>query len=314
MKTYKIESERLVVEFIDYGAAIKSIKYKDKDKKEITACLYYSTDDYYINDRNYIGKTVGRIANRISNSVFNLGGKDYYLSKNLGNNHLHGGFKGVSEKIWQLNYLQANEISFHTSSYHLEEGYPGNIEIVVTYKIINENTLIILYKAKTDTDTPLSLTNHVYFNLNGDNSYNIFNHSLKVNSDKIIYTNNDQLPTGEIIDINNSNLDFRQYKNLEKTNLLDHYWIFAENRDSKVMLKSDLTNLELSIDSNYPGVQIYTGNFLNPNNNELLDYSGIAIECHEYPDFVNHSNFPQSIITKDEGFERYISFKFEKNG
>ena len=189
-------SKGMKAEIINYGGIVVSLYVPDEDQKQIDVVLGCDNLEDYQNSP-FFGAIVGRHANRIEGAVFELNKKEYKLVKNDGNNHLHGGTIGFDKVIWDVIEHNENTLKLHYLSVDGEEGYPGNLDVTVTYSITEDNGLSIEYTAKSDADTVINLTNHSYFNLSGHNSGDILNHQLKINADKFTFNNEECIPTGK---------------------------------------------------------------------------------------------------------------------
>ena len=214
------------VEIMDYGCRIMSICVPDKKGNLTDVALGLEDLDTYLKDDASLGAIVGRFANRIANGRFSLNGKDYQLAINNGPNHLHGGPTGYGQRVWDGRFSD-NKLIFTRTSPAGEEGYPGTLNLTITYGWSEDNELSISYEATTDADTILNLTNHAYFNLNGHGSGTVLNHELRIDADSITELNKDQVPTGNYIPVDGTPFDFRELKEIGKD-------IEAENEQLKI--------------------------------------------------------------------------------
>lgn len=323
---YTLKSEQLEVELINYGASVRSIKLKDSADKIVDVVLGYGSLESYIYSDKLLGATVGRVANRIRNGVFILGNEYIHLSKNSPNGHIHGGFEGFNKKVWQAEII-ANGVRFLYTSLDGEEGYPGKLKTSVTYRIQN-NSLHIEYSAVSDKDTVFSPTNHTYFNLDGEGD--ILEQYVKINSD--FYTENDysSTPNGNIREVSGTPMDFREFKQIGKdisSNFeqiqfgkgYDNNWV-VKNYDAKIKLVasaySKKNGIYMDVSSDFPGVQFYTGNYLDSEfvgkNNSRIDFrSGFCLECQYFPNSFEYSNFIKPILKKDDVFNKNIIYSFK---
>ena len=203
------------VEIMDYGCRIMSICVPDKKGNLTDVALGLEDLDTYLKDDASLGAIVGRFANRIANGRFSLNGKDYQLAINNGPNHLHGGPTGYGQRVWDGRFSD-NKLIFTRTSPAGEEGYPGTLNLTITYGWSEDNELSISYEATTDADTILNLTNHAYFNLNGHGSGTVLNHELRIDADSITELNKDQVPTGNYIPVDGTPFDFRELKEIGK--------------------------------------------------------------------------------------------------
>ena len=324
---FKIENNRgEYITVLDYGCTLTSINVLDKNENLVDVCLGYKTLEDYEKYTSYLGAVVGRHANRIREGKFTLNDVKYELAVNNGPNHLHGGIKGFDRCVWD-NTINENSITFNRLSKHMEEGYPGNLHIEVNYEFNNEGELIISYNANTDMDTIVNLTNHCYFNLNGENSGDILTHKFKLHASK--YTENDKncLPTGTILKVDDSAFDFREIKeigrdiddeNIQLKNGLgyDHNFILDSKEDLKHVgtLEGDKSGVEMEIYTTCPGVQFYTGNVLSGEigkSNTIYDKrSGLCLETQYFPNSLEYPHFPSVILKDGETFREKTIYKF----
>ena len=313
--------------FSDFGACLKSWIVKTKDNKEVDIVLGYHDQKFYKTNPLYLGSTVGRYANRIANGKFELNEKKILLDQNDGLNHLHGGKKGVSTRLWNFLKISDEKIRFSIRMHTVDDDYPGSIKIIVTYTINDQNELIIHYKAHSNEDTILNLTHHSYFNLNGVSSDNILNHKIKINSNMITEVNSDLIPTGKLIDVTNSPFDFREFtrigKNIKSKNNqityakgYDHNFVFDNkslSNNKMVELIGNKSMIKLYVKTDLPGIQFYTGNFLDgsytgKNNFKLKKNLGLCLEPQYFPDSPNHLHFPSPILKKNHKYDHTIIY------
>ena len=317
------------IRVINTGAALVSVEVPDKTGKLLDVVLGYQMFDTYINDSASMGKSIGRYANRIAKGKFSLNGETYQLAVNNGVNHLHGGPSGFQSKIW-TSRVETDRVVFSYISPNGEEGYPGELGVEAVYDWSDDNELEISYYAKGDSDTIVNLTNHAYFNLNGDGNGDILSHSLLLNASHYLPCDNTQIPTGTIAPVQNTPMDFTSAKTVGKDinadfeqlkigNGYDHCWTIDGWEKGKICpvgeLQGDRSGIVMSILSSQPGVQIYTGNSLQGNGHSKTgkiyeNRDGIAIECQNFPDSPNKKNFPSPVLMKDEIYEEHIIYKF----
>lgn len=315
---YTVNNGKMSFSVIDYGCIITSINVPDKKGVVQDISLGYSTFDGYLHDDKFFGVFVGRFANRIGNAKFSLNGKEYLLDKNDGDNCLHSGFEGYNRKLWQSEIVETKRgsgIRFTRISPDGEQGFPGTLELEVTYLLNDQNELLFRYRASTDKDTPISLTNHSYYNLKGQGKGSVLDHELFLDCDSVLELDNSGIPTGKVIPVANTPFDFRTLKkiktNIDKTdNGYDHN--FCINHDGKQLtyfaeVKEKTSGRCMKIATNQPGVQFYTANFLNKDfgkNGALYSkQSGFCLETQQYPDAPNKPNFPSCILKAGESFE-----------
>lgn len=309
---------------ITYGATITSLKIPLGKGGFIDVVLGFDTLEAYIKSFDlesapYLGSTVGRYAGRISNGDFNLNGKTINLNRNNNNNSLHGGNIGFSQKQWKIKNVTEGENPSITLSYFSpdgEENYPGDLSIDLTYTLSDENELIIEYVATTSEDTVINLTHHSYFNLDGHSS-TILEQDLLINSNKILETNEHNIPTGQFLNLENNLFDFNQAKKCPQT--IDTTFVLNDGEEISASLFSPKNNLEMLVYTNQPAVHIYVGgNCFNAiKGKENADYhplSGICFETQNFPDAPNHDHFPNAVLRKNEVYQHKTMYKFQNLG
>jgi len=310
---------------ITYGGAITSLRVPDRKGAFGDIVLGYETLDDYVSNPRYFGALIGRHANRIGMGKFSLNGVNYQLPQNNGVNHLHGGFKGFDKRVW-IAHDDGTLLRLIYLSKDGEESYPGNVSAEVTYKL-TENQLSIDYHASTDADTIVNLTNHSYFNLKGEGT--ILDHELTLNADTFTPVSEDLIPTGEIRSVEATPMDFRKgkaigsrihepYDQLGFTGGYDHNFVL---NDYDGMLRSvgrlyeASTGRVLEILTTQPGMQFYSGNFLDGSlvgkrGTVYHKYTGLCLEPQHFPDAPNHSNFPSTVLRPGEEYNQSTVFRF----
>ena len=309
---------------ITYGATITSLKIPLEKGGFIDVVVGFDTLEAYIKSFDlesapYLGSTVGRYAGRISNGDFNLNGKTINLNRNNNNNSLHGGNIGFSQKQWKIKNVTEGENPSITLSYFSpdgEENYPGDLSLDLTYTLSDENELIIEYVVTTSEDTVINLTHHSYFNLDGHSS-TILEQDLLINSNKILETNEHNIPTGQFLNLENNLFDFNQAKKCPQT--IDTTFVLNDGEEISASLFSPKNNLEMLVYTNQPAVHIYVGgNCFNAiKGKENADYhplSGICFETQNFPDAPNHNHFPNAVLRKDEVYQHKTMYKFQNLG
>lgn len=317
------------VEVSNIGASIYSIVVPDRDGNMSDVALGYQKHESYVYDAPAMGKSVGRFANRIANGLFTLDGVEYRLAQNNGANHLHGGIDGFGNRVWQSR-VEVNRVVMTMDSPDGDQGYPGTLSTEVIFDWNDEHLLEITYHAKSFTPTIVNLTNHTYFNLAGDNSGSVLGHSLQLNCSKWLDTDNTQIPTGELADVAGTPMDFTQCKELgadieaefnalKVGNGYDHCWVVDGWKRDELhhvgTLSEPNSGRVMDIISTQPGVQIYTGNYLQgcPIGKGGYIYSnrdGVAIECQGFPDAPNKPQFPSCRLDVDDMYEQSIIYRF----
>ncbi len=307
-------------EILDYGVTLRTLKVLNKNNTLTDVVLGYDTIEEYINNDGYFGATVGRFANRIRDGKFTLNGQEYNLATNDGPNHLHGGNIGFDKYIWDSKELE-NGIEFSIISPDEDEGYPGNLKVTVTITLVNSE-LKINYCAVSNKDTIINLTNHSYFNLNGGKG-TICEHHLTVNADEFTINDANGLPTGEIVSVENTAMDFHTEKTIgERINSDDISVKLFEGYDSNFVLNSNTAAIVRSTDSgivmtvytDQPGMQLYTANKTSErkgkNGLRYGKHSAFCMETQHYPDCVNHPEWPTCVLKAGEEFKSYTTYSF----
>ena len=322
-----LKNNFLEVEISEYGASIVSIKLPDKNGDVRDVVLGYDDLEKYKRQTKYIGATVGRCCNRIKNGIITLNGKNYKLNCNDGENHLHGGVKGFDKKFWQGERI-TNGVRLYYNSKDGEENYPGNLKVCVTYTL-NASSLRINYHAISDKTTVCNLTNHTYFNLNGKGD--ILNQKIKINADYFTENDTNSLTTGKIIPVKNTPMDFRRlkaigkdiessYYQIEYANGFDNNWVLNNSNNEKIRKAacafSKESGIELTIYTDLPGIQFYSGNYLDgtengKNNIPIKKHSGFCLECQYFPNSFANENFEKPILHPDEIYNKTIIYKFK---
>ena len=329
---YKLSNSMISVEVINYGGIITNIKVPDDQGDLKDVVLGFNNIEGYINEHPYFGAIIGRYGNRIKNGKFNIDGNEYNLEINNGEHSLHGGIKGFDKVIWSVKELKGNNfigLKLNYLSQHMEEGYPGNLNVEVNYILNDKNEFKILYTANTDATTILNLTQHSYFNLSGESSGDILDHELIINADNFLPVDSGLIPTGEIRNVINTPFDFRNNKeigqdiNSDNKQLdygigYDHCWVlndYGKGVRKVAQAKSNSTGILLEVFSDQPGIQFYTGNFLDGTlvSKEGKSYekrNGFCLETQHFPNSPNQSNFPSVILSPKENYATETWFKF----
>ena len=329
---FLLKNDDCEIEIITLGGIVTSIKVPDKNNKLLDVALGFNSLEPYLDDHPYFGAIVGRYANRIDNGKFIIDNIEYNLDLNNNGTSLHGGIKGFDKVNWQVSaYDDINNrfIKLNYFSKDMEEGYPGNLNLYVIYSLSDENELIVEYYADTDKTTILNLTQHSYFNLSGESSGDILNHNLEIYADSFLPVNKKIIPSGEIRNVEGTPFDFRNLKkigrdiNLDNNQLIlgngyDHCWVLNDFDGSvrKVATaSSDKSGIKMELYTDQPGVQLYTGNFLNGSlkSKQDLKYekrSGFCLETQHFPDSPNKKNFPSTYLSPGEKFKSKTIYKF----
>jgi len=319
------------VSAMNYGGIIQSIRVPDRNGKFADIVLGHDTSEGYMPNPPYLGAIVGRYANRIANGSFTLDGKTYTLPKNDGPNTLHGGVTKTFDKvIWESQPLKGkNGVAFTYLSRDGEEGFPGNLKVTVTYTLTDANELYIDYQAETDKATPINVSQHSYFNLKGEGNGDILDHEIMINADKFTPVDKNLIPTGELRSVKGTPFDFTTSTKIgarieDKDEQLvlghgyDHNWVLNHNGEGRTLaarVYEPTTGRVLEVSTTQPGVQFYTGNFLDGSvtGKEGHVYKrryGFCLETQHFPDSPNHPSFPTTILKPGEKFHQETVFKF----
>ncbi|MCW4050008.1 MAG: galactose mutarotase [Candidatus Bathyarchaeota archaeon] len=324
---FKLSNDHgMVVEISDYGGTVVSLKVPDKEGVIGDVVLGFSDLKSYLNSKFYFGCLIGRYANRIRDGVFKLNGEEVQVSRNEGENHLHGGHRGFDKVLWDPRE-SCDDVKCSLTLKHRspdgDEGYLGTLDAWVIYTLTNGNELRIEYWAKTDAPTVVNLTNHSYFNLKGKGD--ILGHSLKINADSYTPVDTRLLPTGEIVPVKGTPLDFTEsrvvgsrindtHPQLRLGNGYDHNYVLGKTGVA-LRLSEPSTGRVLEVTTTQPGVQFYTGNFLDGsevdrNGEPIMKHAGLCLETQHYPDSPNQPDFPSVALFPGETYTHVTTFKF----
>ena len=313
----------LKAEILDYGCIIKNLYVKDKNDNFVDVVLGRDTLAEYGDNDGYFGAVIGRNSNRLANSKFSIGKKNYVLNKNDGNNNLHGGIIGFDKKLWNTKIVddpKEPSLIMSLSSPDGEEGFPGNLEVIVTYTLTKDNGLKIHYAAVSDKDTVVNLTNHSYFNLNGHNSgKNIYNLKLQMNSDFFTPNNPECMPNGEILSVKGTPFDFTtekyvgddinsDFEQLKMFGGYDHNFILSGRGLRKfASLWCEDNGINMDCYTDKPGVQLYTGNCIQEgrickDKATYKKHDALCLETQFFPNAFVNSHFPSTVL---KAFEKY---------
>ncbi|MBN1443466.1 MAG: galactose mutarotase [Planctomycetes bacterium] len=314
---------------INFGAILTELHVPDRSEKLEDVVLGFDSLDGWLANPAYFNCTTGRCANRIAGGRFTLNGKEYELATNDGPNHLHGGVVGLNKRVWKAEKVQDADsvgVKLDYLSPDGEEGYPGNLQITVIYTLSNKDELKIDYTAKTDQATPVNLTNHTYFNLGGQASGTILDHELMIAADHFTPVDETLIPTGEIQAVAGTDMDFtkptaigaRIGKVGGEPKGYDHNYVLR-SRDGSLALAARVRDPKsgrvLEISTTQPGVQLYTGNFLDGSIRgkggvEYPKHAAFCLETQHYPDAVNQPDFPSVILRPGETYRQTTVHRF----
>lgn len=306
------------IEVLNMGASLISVVIPDRNRTFRNVILRYDKIMDYLTDTYYLGNTVGRVANRISRASFRMDGHVFRVEQNDGLHSNHGGFSGLNRKIFDY-FLRENEVVFYTEIPDGEGGYPGNLELEISFSLSDNNEIIIRYKAETDKKTPINLTNHAYFNLSGESD--VLHHKLKIESDNFLEMYDDFIPSGRILTVKENLAYCFEGKNvigekmMQKSEHIKGYntYFIAKENQSKLKkiatLSSDLSGIKMNLLTTYPGFMLYSGDYLSY---PFIPFSGLCLEAQNYPDAPNHTNFPNIFFGPEKVWEEIIVYSFTK--
>jgi len=320
IRTFELANKNgLTMTVTNLGCIIMSLRVPDKDGKmrDIVTGLD-SAEAYASVAHPFFGAICGRVANRIGNARFTLDGKEYKLEANDDPHHLHGGTNGFDKKIWTVEEVAVNKLALSYVSPDGDSGYPGKLTAYCIYRLTDDNTLRIDYRAETDTKTICNLTNHSYFNLEGYDAKDIYGHEMQIFSDKITAIDETLIPTGKLQDVTGTPFDFRKPKligqDIKAAGGYDHNYVL-DKPGVAASVYSPVSGIRMTVTTNNPGMQFYSGNFLDGSVTgkgvAYQKHSGFCLETQFYPDSANKPEFPSPIVTADNPQEFFTEFKFE---
>jgi len=324
----------LKADFTNYGQRLIALNVPDKNGKMGDVVLGLSTlDDYMNGPKNNFGAVIGRYGNRIAKGKFSIKKTKYKLAKNNGDNHLHGGTTGFDAVIWKARQTASNQIEFTRVSPHMEEGYPGNLEVKVTYILSDKNELKISYEAVTDKTTIINLTNHSYFNLKGEGKGDVNDHVMMINASAYTPVDAGLIPIGTIDSVKGTPFDFTRPKTIRKDLDSNHaQMVIGGGYDHNFVLNQSPKNSEglvlaarvteptsgriMEVYTSEPGVQLYGGNFLNGSSigksgKPYLKRNAFCLETQHFPDSPNQKSFPSTLLEPGDKYKSTTVYKFD---
>lgn len=333
IKSYTLANKNgMEVKIITYGGTIVEIRVPDKDGNFDDVVLGYDTIEGYENGKKFYGALIGRCANRIKDSKFSINDRIYEVEANDGLNHLHGGSFGFDKVVWDVEILdnEKNILKLSYLSKDMEAGYPGNLKVDVIYNLTEDNSIKIEYRAISDKDTVVNLTNHSYFNLRGHSSGDVLEQKLMINSDYFTLNDKYSIPTGEIKNVESTPMNFKQLKAMgENINNLDEQIIFGQGYDHNWILNSkgdlnilsaklvdELTGRIMEMYTTNVGVQFYSGNFIDgremgKDNTAYKRRSGICLETQSVPNAINDINFESTLLKANDEYRHTTIYEFK---
>jgi aldose 1-epimerase len=318
------------VRAITYGGIITSLKVPDKNGAMGDIVLGFNSLDDYLKDHPFFGAIVGRYGNRIGRGRFTLDGKAFQLATNNGANHLHGGVRGFDKQVWQAEPMSGRAgVTFSRTSPDGEEGYPGTLAVRVSYELTDHNELVVSYLATTDKATPVNLTQHSYFNLAGEGTGDILQHSLTINADRYTPVDGTLIPTGELAAVKGTPFDFTtataigarindSHPQLKNGQGYDHNFVLnrtGSDLSLAARVVEPTSGRTLEVSTTEPGVQFYAGNFLDgkltgKSGRAYPRRSGFCLETQHFPDSPNKPQFPSTILKPGEQYNSKTVFTF----
>lgn len=308
------------VTVLDYGATVQSLCVPDRAGRLTDVVLGYDTASAYETNDGFLGATVGRMCNRIGGAAFSINGKTYPLAQNDGANHLHGGRRGFDKYLWQVEPGEGS-LRFSRVSPDGEEGYPGRAAVSVTFRLTEENRLVIAYDAVSDEDTVMNLTNHSYFNLNGGGS--ILAHRLQVFAARLTENDGASVPTGRFLEVEGTPFDFRRPKAIGRDIGSDHPQMqrghgydhnFVLSGPQAAVLYSEESGIVLRVFTTLPGMQVYTANYLSERVGKggrlMRPRDAVCLETQLFPDGMAHYGFPSPVLRAGEQLHTETHFAF----
>lgn len=313
----------------NYGGRLVSLLVPDSTGALVDVVQGFdSVEGYQQSTEPYFGATIGRVGNRIAGGKFNLEGKQYTIFTNNGKNTLHGGKKGFQDVVWDAKQLNDSILELRYLSKDMEEGFPGNLKVKVTYQITSANGLKISYEATTDKTTIVNLTNHAFFNLNGAGSGSVLAHRVYINADGYTPVDSTLIPDGKIAAVGGTPFDFRKItpigqginaKNDQLTNGkgYDHNFVLNKHdfNTAVASVKADKTGIEMTVYTNEPGLQFYSGNFMQSKNDMKVgkdDFrTAFAMETQHFPDAPNQPSFPSIVLRPGQTYQTVSLYEFK---
>lgn len=318
------------VTLTNYGGRIVSVMVPDKEGNLKDVVLGFDNIDDYVNVNNNFGATIGRYGNRIAKGKITVEGVEYQLPQNNFGHTLHGGPEGFDKKVFQAEQMNDQTVVFSYLSEDGEANFPGNLDVKVTMTLTDDNAIDLQYEATTDKETVVNLTNHSYFNLSGNGNNTILNDSLTIHADAFTPVDDTFMTTGEITPVEGTPMDFRtpatigaridnyDFVQLKNGDGYDHNWVLSTNGDVTQVaatVYSPATGIQLDVYTNEPGVQVYTGNFLDgtvtgKNGAVYAKRNAICLETQKYPDSPNKPDWPSSYLKPGEKYTSRCIYKF----
>ena len=329
---YTLTNGTITMQVTNFGGRVVSLWTPDRVGKMEDIVLGYDKLDRYVNNtgERFLGAPVGRVGNRIDEGKFTLDGVQYAVPQNSNGHALHGGNKGIDMVVWDVEHVSDNAITLHLVSPDGADGFPGTLDILMTYTLTPENEFEVTYHAKTDKKTIVNLSHHSFFNLKGEGNGPITDHVLTINADYITPTDAELIPTGELMAVEGTPFDFREphaigerigaeHEQLINGGGYDQNWVFAREDNGQVMTLASVyeptTGRCMDIATDQVAMQFYSGNFFDGTYNgkygKAIKYrESLALETQKHPDAINHEKFPSIVLNPDEVYSHVCIYKF----
>ena len=329
---YTLTNGTITMQVTNFGGRVVSLWTPDRDGNMEDIVLGYDKLDRYVNNtgERFLGAPVGRVANRINKGEFELDGVKYNVPQNSNGHALHGGNKGIDMVVWDVEYVADNAITLVLHSKDGEDGFPGNLDITMTYTLTPENEFEVTYHAKTDKKTVVNLSHHSFFNLKGEGNGTIEDHILTIKADKITPTDAGLIPTGELLAVDGTPFDFREPHaigerigaddvQLKNGGGYDMNWVLSREDNGQVETVATLyepqSGRAMDVATDQVAIQFYSGNFFDGKYagkyGRPINYrESVALETQKYPDAINHPEFPSIVLNPDEVYTHVCVYKF----
>ncbi|WP_425834339.1 aldose epimerase family protein [Streptomyces fractus] len=313
---WTLERDGVRVRVLTYGGILQSVEVPDRDGAVADVVLGFADlDGYLTHPEPYLGAVVGRYANRIAGGRFALDERIYHLAQNNGPNSLHGGERGFDKRVWDAEAVGEHGVRLSRVSPHGEEGFPGRVEVSVTYGLEAGGVLRIAYEAVTDAPTPVNLTNHTYWNLGGATSGSAGGHELRIDGGRVTAVDEGLIPTGELMDVAGTRFDFRESRKVGAG--YDHNYVLDKGLGDEAVevaeLHDPVTGRVLGVATTEPGVQLYTSDHFD----ETLPFApgdGVALETQHFPDSPNRVEFPSTVVRPGDVYRSETVYRFGARG
>ncbi|GHA48061.1 aldose 1-epimerase [Salinimicrobium marinum] len=332
---YWIKSDSIKAAFTNYGGRLVGLWVPDRNGNLIDVVVGMGSVEGFVNSTEpYFGATIGRVGNRIAKGKFKIQDEEFNIPLNNGENSLHGGTKGFQDVVWNAEKVGDKKVIFRYRSPDGEEGFPGNLDVQVTYSVTDDRSLIMQYTAETDKMTPVNLTNHAFFNLNGEGSGRILDHKVKIYADEFTPVDSGLIPTGNFFNVEGTPFDFRQFhtigerieqdnEQLEYGKGYDHNFVLNQTKvgdmNHAATVIGDDSGVKMDVFTQEPGIQFYSGNFMEGKNEFKSGATdefrtAFALETQHFPDAPNQPDFPSIMLSAGEQYSTESVYQFSLEG